>query len=66
VEHITRRQFGAGLAGAFAGLTLTSPDDKVKPSVFGGIQVGVQSYTFRTFSVDKMIDAIVSLGLSSV
>jgi sugar phosphate isomerase/epimerase len=66
VEHITRRQFGAGLAGAFAGLTLTPPDDKVKPSVFGGIQVGVQSYTFRTFSVDKMIEAMVSIGLSSV
>jgi sugar phosphate isomerase/epimerase len=66
VEHITRRQFGAGLAGAFAGLTLTSRDDKMKPSVFGGIVVGVQSYTFRTFSVDKMIEAMVSIGLSSI
>lgn len=55
-----------GLAGAFAGLTLTSPGDKVKPSIFGGIQVGVQSYTFRTFSVDKMIEAMVSIGLSSI
>jgi sugar phosphate isomerase/epimerase len=66
VEHITRRQFGAGLAGAFAGLTLTSRDDKMKPSVFGGIVVGVQSYTFRTFSVDKMIQAMGSIGLSSI
>lgn len=55
-----------GLAGAFAGLTLTSRGDKVKPSVFGGIEVGVQSYTFRTFSVDKMIEAMVSIGLSSI
>jgi len=66
VEHITRRQFGAGLAGAFAGLSLRSPGDKMKPSTFGGIQVGVQSYTFRTFSVDKMIEAMVSIGLSNV
>lgn len=55
-----------GFAGAFAGLTLTSPGEKVKPSVFGGIQVGVQSYTFRTFSVDKMIEAMTSIGLSSI
>jgi sugar phosphate isomerase/epimerase len=66
VEYITRRQFGMGLAGAFAGLKLASASDKVKPSVFGGIQVGVQSYTFRAFSVDKMIDAMVSIGLSTV
>ncbi|HLF82837.1 MAG TPA: sugar phosphate isomerase/epimerase [Blastocatellia bacterium] len=66
MEQITRRQFGVGLAGAFAGLTLGSSGDKVKPSVFGGIQVGVQSYTFRTFTVDKMIEAMVAIGLSSV
>ncbi|MEK6321061.1 MAG: sugar phosphate isomerase/epimerase [Acidobacteriota bacterium] len=66
MEHITRREFGMGFAGAFAGLTLTSPGEKVKPSVFGGIQVGVQSYTFRTFSVDKMIEAMTSIGLSSI
>jgi sugar phosphate isomerase/epimerase len=66
VEHITRRQFGLGLAGAFAALTSRSSGDKVKPSVFGGIEVGVQSYTFRSLSVDKMIDAMKSIGLSSV
>src|SRR5437870_5462859 len=66
VEFITRRKFGMGLAGAFAGLTLRSSSDKVKPSVFGGIEVGVQSYTFRAFSVDKMIEAMAAIGLSSV
>ena len=66
MEAITRRQFGAGLAGALAGLKLSSADDKVKPSIFGGIQVGVQSYTFRSFSVDKMIESMVSIGLSNV
>ena len=66
MEQITRRQFGVGLAGAFAGLTLGSSRDRVKPSVFGGIQVGVQSYTFRSFTIDKMIEAMASIGLSSV
>ncbi len=67
MDGITRRQFGTHLTGAVAGLTLTSAGgDKLKPSVFGGIQVGVQSYTFRTFSVDKMIEAMVSIGLSSI
>lgn len=66
VDHITRRQFGIGLAGACAGLASGESDDKVKPSIFSGIQIGVQSYTFRMFSVDKMIDAMKSIGLSSV
>ena len=55
-----------GLAGGFAGMMLRSPADKVKPSVFGGITVGVQSYTFRAFSVDKMIEAMTAIGLSNV
>ena len=73
---ITRRQFGRGALAGAAGLSLgdfaltglvsSQPADKLTPSVYGGIQVGVQSYTFRTFSVDKMIEAMVSIGLSSV
>lgn len=66
VEQITRRQFGLGLAGAVTGFGFRSPSDKVKPSIFGGIQVGVQSYTFRAFSVDKMIEAMVAIGLSNI
>jgi sugar phosphate isomerase/epimerase len=62
----TRREFSLGLVGAAGGLMLGGPDDKIKPSVFGGIQVGVQSYTFRTFTVDKMIDSMKSIGISSV
>ncbi len=62
----TRREFSLGLVGTAAGLMFRSSDDKIKPSVFGGIQVGVQSYTFRTFTVDKMIDAMKSIGISSV
>ena len=62
----TRREFSLGLVGTAAGLMFRGSDDKIKPSVFGGIQVGVQSYTFRTFTVDKMIDAMKSIGISSV
>jgi sugar phosphate isomerase/epimerase len=63
MDHLTRRQFGVGALGALAGLTL---GDKVKPSTFGGVQVGVQSYTFRRFNIDKMIEAMRSAGLTSV
>jgi sugar phosphate isomerase/epimerase len=63
----TRREFAAGLGAAAAGLALRpAPRARVKPSVFGGIQVGVQSYTFRAFDIDRMIAAMTSIGLSSV
>src|SRR5262245_61889400 len=62
----TRREFSLGLVGAAGGLMIRGVDDKIKPSIFGGIQVGVQSYTFRTFNVDKMIDSMKSIGISSV
>jgi len=65
MEHLTRREFTgillAGVGGIRSGL-----DDKLKPSVFGGIELGVQSYTFRAFNIDKMIDAMKSVGLSNV
>lgn len=71
MRRITRRQFAKGALAGAAGLSLVrrasgANADKLAPSVFGGIQVGVQSYTFRTFSVDKMIEAMVSIGLSSI
>ena len=63
----TRREFTAGLWGAAAGLALRpAPPARVKPSVFGGVQVGVQSYTFRAFDMDRMIAAMRSIGISSV
>lgn len=63
----TRREFTAGLGAAAAGLALRpAPRARVKPSVFGGIRVGVQSYTFRAFDIDRMIAAMTSIGLSSV
>jgi sugar phosphate isomerase/epimerase len=66
MRHITRRQFGAGLLGAAAGMTARPSGDELKPSTFGGVKVGVQSYTFRRFGVDKMIEAMRHAGLTSV
>lgn len=66
MDYLTRREFAAGLLGAVAGLSLPTSDDRVKPSVFSGIQIGVQSYTFRRFDVDKMIEAMRSIGLSNI
>jgi len=64
---ITRREFTAGLAAtAAAAATRATAQGKPKPSVFGGIQVGVQSYTFRAFDIDRMIAAMTSVGLTSV
>ena len=65
----TRREFTAGMAAAAAGLVAGRPAAaaaRMKPSVFGGVQVGVQSYTFRAFDIDRMIAAMTSIGLSSV
>src|SRR5688572_27202398 len=61
----TRRELVAGLGAAAAGLALR-PVPRVKPSLFGGIQVGVQSYTFRAFDIDRMIAAMTSIGIASV
>jgi sugar phosphate isomerase/epimerase len=63
----TRRAFTAGLAAAGGAVALgAAPRLRSKPSVFGGIQVGVQSYTFRAFDLDRMIAAMTSIGISSV
>jgi sugar phosphate isomerase/epimerase len=63
----TRRAFTAGLGAAAAGVALgAAPRARVEPSVFGGILVGVQSYTFRAFTIDRMTEAMRSIGLSSV
>ena len=65
----TRRAFTAGLVGAGAGLALRragAEEPKAASSAFGGIQVGVQSYTFRKFDLDRMITAMRAVGIDSV
>ena len=65
MNHLTRREFGMSLLGTVGALAMQG-NNKVKPSIFGGIQVGVQSYTFRRFDMDKMIGAMKQVGLSSI
>ena len=45
---------------------LLRPFEKVKPSIVGGVQIGVQSYTFRKFTIERMIAEMQKVGLSSV
>ena len=63
MDILTRREFNFGLVGV-----LRAPGmlQKLKPTVYGGIEVGVQSYTFRRFSIERMIEAMRSIGIGSV
>lgn len=62
-RELTRREFGQiTLAGLPLALAFQKPDSKVK-----GVQIGVQSYSFRALaSADEIIPAMVKIGLSSV
>ena len=72
MERFTRRTFTRGALGAAAGLALGRPAraadtiGRIKPSIVGGLQIGVQSYTYRKLSLDRMIESMRSVGLSSV
>jgi len=64
LNSLTRREFTAGLAAASAGLALPA---RGEPSPAGGsVTVGVQSYTFRKFDLDRMIGVLKALGLASL
>jgi sugar phosphate isomerase/epimerase len=69
---VTRRAFTGGVLGATAGLAFggrawaQDPLGKIKPSVVGGLKIGVQSYTYRKLTLEKMIDSMRAVGLSSV
>jgi sugar phosphate isomerase/epimerase len=68
----TRRAFTGGVLGATAGLAFgrgafaQDPLGKIKPSIVGGLKIGVQSYTYRKLSLERMIDSMRTVGLSSV
>ena len=69
---VTRRAFTGGVLGATAGLAFggrafaQDPLGKIKPSVVRGLKIGVQSYTYRKLPLEKMIDSMRAVGLSSV
>jgi sugar phosphate isomerase/epimerase len=58
MAKVTRRDFTIGVAGAAVGLAARSKA--------AGIEIGVQSYTYRKFDIDRMIASMRSLGLGSV
>jgi len=63
-----RRQFvqtaaGAALACAAGNRILAAADNRSK---YGGFLMGLQSYTLRTFPVDKALATMQELGMSSV
>jgi sugar phosphate isomerase/epimerase len=69
---VTRRAFTGGVLGATAGLAFggrafaQDPLGKIKPSVVGSLKIGVQSYTYRKLSLERMIDSMRTVGISSV
>jgi sugar phosphate isomerase/epimerase len=58
MPEVTRREFTVGLAGAAVGLAAKSQA--------GGVEIGVQSYTYRKLDIDRMIASMRSVGLGSV
>lgn len=68
----TRRAFTSTLVAASAGAILPRPGRaqsaaaKRPPSVVGGVEVGVASYTYRAFTFERMIASLQSVGISSL
>jgi sugar phosphate isomerase/epimerase len=60
---MSRREFAGALLAGTMGVAARPTSGR---SVFGGVEVGVQSYTFRAFDMDRMIAALQSLGLTSL
>ena len=69
MKLISRRDFGKVAAGAVGGAALASVaplwSEKVTPTVFGSVEIGVQSYSFHDRSLEKALAAMVELGISN-
>jgi sugar phosphate isomerase/epimerase len=77
---VSRRDFIAKTAGGAVGLVLCSTrgsphvtgtplpisGKRTLSSVFGGLQIGVMTYSFRDRPLDKALENIVDIGFSSV
>jgi sugar phosphate isomerase/epimerase len=59
---IDRRSFLAGSAALATSAVLTAADDK-KEDPFGGFTVGIQSYTFRKFTLERALERMKELGI---
>lgn len=67
---MTRRQFTVGVVGAGAGLALPGAAQaqapKIPPSVVGGVEVGVATFTYRQLTFEQMIASLRAVGISSL
>ena len=69
-QTLSRRDFGKATLGALGAFTLRSlaplSASKTASSVFGGVQIGLMTYSFRDRPLDKALENIVDIGFSSV
>src|SRR5437867_12296047 len=68
MKLVSRREFAKSFtltmgATAFSGRILLGK--KAPSSVVRGVQIGIQSYSFRDRPLDQAIDAIVEVGINS-
>jgi hypothetical protein len=70
MPKVSRRDFGRATVAALGGLTLRSGRPiwaKKAPSlVFGGVQIGVMTYSFRDRPLAKALQYVSDIGISSV
>src|SRR5215469_14035112 len=57
----SRRQFARTMLAAPAALALGAPNSR-----FGGVQIGLISYSFRMLPADRILQATVDAGLSEI
>ena len=60
--QVTRRNFLAASAGLAAGATALSAHEGIH-SIFQGVQIGAQSYSFRDRPIAEAVEAMHSIGL---
>ena len=68
MKLISRREFGTSLSltlGAVAFSARTVLGKKAPSSMVHGVQIGIQSYSFRDRAFEQAIDAIVEVGINS-
>ena len=58
--------YPAGVDAALRGIRLPMLGKKTSSSVFGGLQIGVMTYSFRDRPLDKALANIADIGISSV
>jgi sugar phosphate isomerase/epimerase len=75
MSRVGRREFAVSAVGGAAALALgrwgvaaegAPAAARAASSKVGGLQIGVQSFTFRAFTLERMLDTMRALGLSSV